>query len=29
MYQPPRPAYQKFDVLVKPSQIDGLGVYAA
>lgn len=25
----PRPAYQKFDVAVRPSPIDGLGVFAA
>jgi uncharacterized protein len=29
MYQPPRPAYQKFDVRVGKSPIDGLGVFAA
>ena len=29
MYQPPRPAYQKFAVTVAPSTIDGTGVFAA
>ncbi len=29
MYQPPRPAYQKFAVTVAPSAIDGTGVFAA
>ena len=25
----PRPAYQKYDLIVQPSRIDGLGVFAA
>lgn len=29
MYQPPRPAYQKYAVRVAPSPIDGTGVFAA
>ena len=29
MYQPPRPSYQKFDVKVGKSVIDGLGCFAA
>lgn len=29
MYQPPRPSYQKFDVKVGKSAIDGLGCFAA
>jgi SET domain-containing protein len=29
MYQPPRPAYQKYAVRVAPSTIDGTGVFAA
>jgi SET domain-containing protein len=29
MYQPPRPAYQKYEVTVARSHIDGTGVFAA
>lgn len=29
MTQPDRPAYQKYDVAVRKSRIDGFGVYAA
>ena len=29
MYHPPRPSYQKFDVTIGKSAIDGLGCFAA